>query len=201
MKYWQAPAWTSCRKAASWVSVVFQSRTKSISRPSASVKPATSTALPKACSESRAPGHIVDAPAAIGAEHFDGRDPLPEAGLRVGLDNGVEPGLERRDHRAVDGEGLVDRNRPVGERRDFQRTRHAADAGPVDFRRRDDGVGKGDLLAGEAGVFGLRAPDRPLGTAEESAARETQSRGQREQYRRNATRHDARRCADCLKNR
>ncbi len=83
------------------------------------MKPATSTALPKACSESRAPGHIVDAPAAIGAEHFDGRDPLPEAGLRVGLDDGVEPGLERRDHRTVDGEGLVDRDRPLASAETF----------------------------------------------------------------------------------
>ena len=41
--------------APSWPSVFFQSCTKSIARPSASVKPATSTALPKACSESRAP--------------------------------------------------------------------------------------------------------------------------------------------------
>ena len=119
--------------------------------------------------------------ATIGAEHFDARDPLPETGLRVRLDDGVEPGLQRRDHRAVDGEGLVDRNRPVGQSRDFQRTRHAADAGPVDFSRLDNGVGKGDLLAGKAGVFGLCAPDRPLGMAEEPATRETQSRSEREQ--------------------
>ena len=63
--------------------------------------------------------------------------------------------------------------------------------GPVDLGRGDDGVGKGDLLAGKAGVLGLSAPDRPLGMAKESAARETQSRDQHEQHRRNATRHDA----------
>ena len=135
MKYWQAPAWTSCRKAASWVSVVFQSRTKSIApavgeREARHVDRIAEGVLGKAGA-----GHVVDAPAAIGAEHFDGRDPLPEAGLSVGLDDGVEPGLERRDHRAVDGERLVDRDRAVGQRRDFQRTRHAADAGPVDFGR------------------------------------------------------------------
>ena len=33
-------------------------------------------------------GHVVDRPAAIGAEHVDGRDLLAEAGLRVRLDDG-----------------------------------------------------------------------------------------------------------------
>ena len=140
--------------------------------------------------EARA-GHIVDAPAAIGAEHVDGRDPLPEAGLSVWLDDSAEPGLERRDHRTVDGERLVDRDRTFGERRHLERTRHAADARAVDLGRGDDRVGERDLPAGEAGLFGLRSPDRPLGTAEESATRQTWGRDKREHNRRNATRHGA----------
>ena len=166
VKYWQAPACASCRNAASCVPALFQSWTKSMRRPSASVKPATSASVAEACSERRAPEHIVDAPAAIGAEHVDGRDPLPEAGLSVGLDDRVEPGLERRDHRTVDGERLVDRDRAFGERRHLEGTRHAANARAVDLGRGDDGVGEGHLPAGEAGLFGLRSPDRPLGTAE-----------------------------------
>ena len=44
-----------------------------------------------------------------------------------------------------------------------------------------------DLLAGEAGVLGLGAPDRPLGAAEEAAARERESdKAQTRQAERNA---------------
>ena len=80
---------------------------------------------------------VVDGAATIGAEHVDGRDPLPEAGLSVRLDDVIQPGLQRRDHRAVDGQRLVDRDRAIGERRDLERTGHAADARTVDLGRRE----------------------------------------------------------------
>ena len=73
-------------------------------------------------------GDIVDGAATIGAEYVDGRDPLAETGLRVGLDDVVEPRLQGRDHRTIDGQSLVDRDRAIGERRDMKRTRHAANA-------------------------------------------------------------------------
>ena len=156
---------------------VFQSRTNSIVRPSASVNPATSTALPKACSERRCAGHVVDRAAAVGAEHVERRDLLAEAGLRVRLDDVVEPGLQRRNHRAVDGRAPCRApTAPSCEGRDAQGPRHAADAGTVDLGGGDDGLRKGDELAGEAGVFRLGPPDRPLRTAEEAAARQRAKR-------------------------
>ena len=71
-----APACAWCRNADSWVSVFFQSRTTTISWPSASLNPATSTALPNACSESCVPREIVDRAAAVGAEHLELHDLL-----------------------------------------------------------------------------------------------------------------------------
>ena len=64
--------------------------------------------------------YVVDAPAAIRAKHIDGRDPLPEAGLGVGLDDRVEPRLEPGNHRAVDGERLIDGNRPLASAETFK---------------------------------------------------------------------------------
>ncbi len=81
--------------------------------------------------------HIVDRPAAIGAEDFDGCDLLSEARFGVGLDDVLEPGLERRDHRAVDRQNLVERDGPVGDRGDLERTRHAANARSIDRGRGD----------------------------------------------------------------
>ena len=136
-------------------------------------------------------GDIVDSPAAVRAEHVDGLDLLPETGLSVRLDDVVEPGFQRRDHRAIDGQNLVDRDCAVGQRRDLERTRHSANAGAVDLLRGDDSGGRGDEVAGEAGVFGLGAPDRPLFAPEESAApRDTAAESQKED-RPNATRHRA----------
>ena len=71
----------------------------------------------------------------------------------------------------------------------MKRPRHAANARPVDLARRDDEIGRCDQPAGEAGVFGLGPPDRPLGAAEEFASPETKSYGKHEQDRPNATRH------------
>ena len=116
---------------------------------------------------------VVDGAATVGAEHVDGRDPLPESGLSVRLDDVIQPGLERGDHRAVDGQRLVDRNRAIGERRDFERTGHAADARTVNLGDGNHKIGRCDRSAGEAGIFGLRSPGRPLGAAEESAALQT----------------------------
>ena len=134
-------------------------------------------------------GHVVDRPAAVGAEHVERRHSLAEARLCVRLDDVLEPGLERRDHRTIDGQHFVDPDRPRGEGRDLQRPRHAADARPVDLGGGGDRVGQGDELAGEAGVLRLGAPDRPLRTAEEAAASHRQSGDQRHNERPNATRH------------
>ena len=136
-------------------------------------------------------GDIVDSPAAVRAEHVDGRNLLPETGLSVRLDDVVEPSFQRRDHRAVDGQNLVDRDRPVGQRRDLERTRHSADAGPIDLLRGNDSGGRGDEIAGEAGVFGLGAPDRPLFAPEKSASPQRYCGGKPEEDRPNATRHRA----------
>ncbi len=132
---------------------------------------------------------VVDRAAAVGAEHVDGRDPLAEAGLGVRLNDVVEPGLQRRDHRAVNDERLVEPDLAVRKRGDFERARHAADAGAVDLAHGNDGLGRGDELAGEAGVFGLGAPDRPLGPAEEAAARQREDGDERQDGWPNATRH------------
>ena len=140
MKYSQAPVWTSCRKAASWVSSAFQLwTTVDLStvgqREARDVDGVAEGVLGQPRS-----GHVVYPSAAVGAEDVDGRDPLAEAGLRVGLDDGVQPGLQRRNHWAVDGQGLVDPDRAIIDGRNLQRTRHAADARTVDFGRGDYGV-------------------------------------------------------------
>ena len=134
-------------------------------------------------------GHVVDRAAAVGPEHVERRDLLAEPGLCVRLDDVPEPPLQRRDHRAVDGQRLVDADRAVREGRDPQGPRHAADARTIDLGGGHDGVGKGDELAGEAGVLRLGPPNRPLRTAEEAATRHGQSGDQRQEVWPNATRH------------
>ena len=134
---------------------------------------------------------IVDRAAAIGAEDVDGRDLPPEARLSVRLDDIVEPGLQRRNHRAIDGQNLVEPDRSVVEGGDLERARHAANAWTVDLSGRNHVGRRGDELAGIAGVFGLGPPDRPLGPAEEPAARERGNCEQPENDRPNATRHRA----------
>ena len=136
-------------------------------------------------------GDIVDSPAAVSPEHVDGGDLLPETGLSVWLNDVVEPGFQRRYHRTIDGQNLVDRDCAVGQRRDLERTRHSANAWAVDLVRRDDSGGRGDEVAGEASVFGLGPPHRPLGAPEESASRQRHSGGEQNEDRPNATRHRA----------
>ena len=81
---------------------------------------------------------VVDRAAAIGAEDVECRHLLAEAGLRVRLNDVREPGIQRRDHRAVDGQNLVDPDRAVGQSGNLQRARHAADARAVDLVSGDD---------------------------------------------------------------
>ena len=52
---------------------------------------------------------IVDRAAAIGAEHVEPDDPLAEPRLRDRLHDLVQPGLDRRDHRTIYRERLVER--------------------------------------------------------------------------------------------
>ena len=163
--------------------IFFQSRTIEISRPSASLKPETSIALPNACSESFPNASIVDRAAAIGAEHFEFDDRSAEPGLRDRLHRIVEPGLERRDHRAVDDDRLRKRDRAVLERIDLERMGHAANAGAADLRHRLDVLRGLHIAMRQAIVLGLSAPGRTLGALELAAAAERQqheshSRGQ-----------------------
>ena len=132
---------------------------------------------------------VVDRTARIGAEHVDGRDLLAKARLGVRLHDVAKPRLERRDHRAVDGQRLVDADLAVVERGDLERPRHPADARPVDFMPRGDAVRKLDEVAGEAGVFRLGSPCRPFRTADESAARQAQGRERHDNPWPNTTRH------------
>ena len=159
-------------------------------RPSASVKPATSTALPNACSESRAPVDVVDRAAAIGAEDVEVATFCPKrasaSGCTMSLSQASSAGIIGQSMTSA----LSTADLAVGERRDLERARHAADAGAVDLARRERRDSEGvTSLSGEAGVFGLGAPDRPLGAAEEAAARKRQDRDERQDQWPNATRH------------
>ena len=154
------------------MSVFFQSRTMTISRPSARRKPETSIALPNECSDSGAPYDVVDAAAGIGAERLELDDVLAEVGLGVGLDDLGEPAFERDDQRAADRHVLVDRHRPFGQRRNLERVGEAADAGSVDLRLRLDIGGRLHQIAGEAVILRLGAPGRTLRALQPAAAGE-----------------------------
>ena len=117
---------------------------------------------------------------------------MPEAGCASG----------RRWRSAASSAGITDSrwsgschgDRAAIQRRDLPRTPRPM-PGPSISGAEDDGVGKGDLLAGEASVLGLSAPTGALRAAGGSATRRTQSRADRRNERAMAPRL----CADCLK--
>ena len=98
-------------------------------RPSASVKAAMSSALPKACSEICARRIAVHAAAGIGGDLPDLDDARAEPALRRRLHGIGEPAVERRDDRTGERRGRLDRDRPDGVRPDRPAPDRAAAGG------------------------------------------------------------------------
>ena len=135
VKCWQAPAWASCRNADSWRVGLLPVVHDDDLAPVGELEAGDVDRVAERMFGKLRAGHIVDAAAAIGAEHVEPDDRLRRnAPGRRAARPASSQSSSAGDHRAIDRHRPC---RPAPRRRrapeTLKRMRHAADAGSVDL--------------------------------------------------------------------